>query len=459
MRLTRGVVKSIVKSTANLYLTGPADGRKLSLIQRGPILSSSDSLGCVHVVNKHKPKKRYTFPGAPLPTSALVAIGAQRSGPWMVGFGTAIVATVLVFSTGFSPVVSDPRVVPLLAGALAGLLVGLGAAWIAGRPMAAGDVHPDQEQELRERAQEVCGRLSRSRGAADWTRHDVDTELCDLVDKLEQPGPQWLDAAGFLDAWCRLHEAEQDLLLVDSREEVIGEALYDLLRVTNSMIPGKDQLDKELRGALPFLSNEAANQLGVSHAKALNEPVARERIRRVRVAINENREEQWAQIVRSRNGLLTAGAVTLGIAYLLVVMAVGFSAAPRPLASALVFALIGALVSATHQLLVRSDDPGDVEDFGFSSVKLAVVPVLSGVVAVLAVVLLTQVQLTLSGQSFGGSFTSWQATFDWRKNPSALLVAIIFGLAPSLFFSLVTSKVNDAMASIKSSQASGAATK
>jgi len=405
------------------------------------------------------PPKRYRFPGAPLPISATIAIGTRRAGPWMIGFVTAIVATVLVLSTGFSPLIPDRRVVPLLAGALAGLLAGVGAARIAGKATSAGALYPEQVQELRERAQEVCGRLIELQGPAGWNARDVDRSLGDLVQMLGRDGPQWLDATGFLDAWSQLHEAEQDLLLVDSTREVTSGALYDLLRVTNSMIPGKDQLQAELMAALPFLSNEAADQIRAPHVESLNEPVARKRIRHVRTAINEDREEQWAQIVRSRNGLLTAGAVTMGIAYLLVVLAVGFSAAARPMGSALVFALIGALVSATHQLFVRSNDPGDVEDFGFSAVKLAVVPVLSGVVAVLAVVLLTQIQLTLSGQSFGGSFTSWQAIFDWRKNPSALMVAIIFGLAPSFFFSLVQSRVDDAMASIRSSQASGAATK
>lgn len=434
----------IVNSAANLYLTREADQGYHQA--RG-------------MAEARRRRRAYAFPGAPLPISALVAIGTRRSGPWMIGFGTAIVATVLVLSTGFSPMISDPRVVPLLAGAVAGLITGVGAALVAGTATSPRDTYPEQEQELWERDRVVLGRLTAVRGSDGWIAQEVDTSLDDLARQLEQPGPQWLDATGFLNAWDQLHEAEQNLLLIDSTAEVIGEAMYDLLRLTNSLIPGKDQLEKELKAALPFLSNEAADQIGAHHVKPLNEQVARERIRNVRVAINEDREEQWAQIVRSRNGLLTAGAVSMGIAYFLVVMAVGFSAAARPLASALVFALIGALVSATHQLLVRSDAQGDVEDFGFSAVKLAVVPVLSALVAVLAVVLLTQIQLTLNGQSFGGSFTSWQATFDWRKNPSALTIAIIFGLAPSLFFSLVQSRVDNAMASIKSSQPSGAATK
>ncbi len=403
--------------------------------------------------------KEVNFVGWPLPNLFLLAIGTRRSGPWMTGFAVAIVVMVVVLGTKATLPNVDQRVVPLLAGAIAGLLVGVLVALTARSATCPATTFPDQEQELRQRAREAGARLAALQLKDDSVARIVETLLRSLDANLGRSGPHWLDGTGFLDAWTTLHESEENLLLIDSDVEVMAAALYDLLRLDNSKIAGKDALTAELKTSLPYLSKAAADQIGVKHAANTNPPVARRRIRCVRMAINEDREQQWDQIVRSRNGLLTTSAFAMGVAYLLVVLGVGFSAGSKAMGSALVFALIGALVSVAHQLLIRSNSQSDVEDFGFSTVKLIVVALLSGMVAVLGVVLLTQIQLTLSGQSLGGSFSSWQTTFDWRKNPSALEVAIIFGLAPSLFFSLVQSRVDSAMDSIKSSQPSGGATK
>jgi hypothetical protein len=397
-------------------------------------------------------------PGWPFPSTLLVALGSRRGGPWIAGLGAAIISTVIALGAHLSVPGMDHRLTPLLVGAVLGVAVGVALAFVARTANAACNTYPDQVQELVERVREAVGKLRASPISKPedlTTASTISNLLCGVLQKLEQQGPEWLDASGFLDCWNAVHEAEANLLLIAPDNEVISAALYDLLRLTGSSIAGRDALASELRTALPLLSDAAAVQVNQPAGGTHTPAVARARIRTVRIAVEQDREQQWDQIVRSRNGLLTAGVVALGIAYALVVLAVGFSAAPGALGSALVFALVGAVVSGTYQLQFRSNATNDVEDFGFTTVKIVVVPILAGIVAVLAIVFLTQFQLIISGQTLGGSFTSWQAIFDWRHNPSALATAIIFGFAPSLFFSLLQSKVDNAMKSIKSSQPSG----
>jgi hypothetical protein len=404
------------------------------------------------------PRNAPSFPGWPLPSSFLVAIGARRGGAWMFGFVVAIVATVIALGAHLSIPSWDHRLVPLLIGITVGLGVGVSLTFASRSASSACSTYPDQLKELHERVREAIGRLGASPIASDTddsTARNVVNLLCGLIGQLSKNGPEWLDGSGFLDSWAALHEAEENLLLIEVESEVTSSALYDLLRLNGSKIASKDALTTELRVALPLLSSSAAAQIGVPPAAAFTPDEARRRIRTVRIAIDEDREQQWDQIVRSRNGLITAGVVAMGIAYLLVVFGVGFSAAPNPLGSALVFALTGALVSGTYQLQFRSNAVNEVEDFGFTTVKIVVVPILAGLTAVLAIAFLTQFQLVVSGQTLGGTFSSWQATFDWRKNPTALATAILFGFAPSLFFSFLQNKADDALKSIKSSQPSG----
>jgi hypothetical protein len=401
-----------------------------------------------------------SFPGWPIPSSFLVAIGARRGGPWLFGFAVAIVTMVISLGDLATVAGQNAQVSAVLLGAGAGLLSVIVLALIALSANSACATYPDQVKELRERVREAQARLKGAeiKDDSDQTiAENVINLLCDVVKQLEIPGRGWLDGSGFLDCWTKIHEAEECLLLIEQESEVVGVATYDLLRLNGSQISGKDGLIAELKAAVPFLSASAAAQINTVPQQPPNPDVARRRIRTVRMAIDEDREQQWDQVVRSRNGLITAGVVTLGVGYLLVLLGIGLSAAPKAMEAALVLALIAVIVSASYQLLVRSNAQNDVEDFGFATVKLVVVPILAGVAALLAIVLVAEFQLVVGGQALGGTFNSWQATFDWRKNVGSVALAILVGFAPSLFFQIVQSKVDLALSSLKSSQPSGAA--
>lgn len=400
------------------------------------------------------------FPGWPIPSSFLVAIGARRGGPWLFGFAVGIAITVIALGDDSRVAGQSAQASAVLLGAGAGLLSVIVLALIVLSADSPCDTYPDQVKELRERVREAQARLIAADikdASCQSIADNVINLLCDVVTQLKTHGRGWLDGSAFLDCWSKLHEAEECLLLIEDESEVTGAATYDLLRLNGSQISGKDALIAELRAAVPFLSAAAAAQINATPQPQLNPDVARRRIRSVRMAIDEDREQQWDQVVRSRNGLITAGVVTLGFGYLLVILGIGLSAAPKAMEAALVLALIAAIVGASYQLLVRTNAQNEVEDFGYATVKLVVVPILGGVAALLAIVLVAEFQLIVGGQTLGGTFSSWQATFDWRRNIGSVALAILVGFAPSLFFQLAQSKVDQALNSIKSSQPSGAA--
>ncbi len=397
------------------------------------------------------------FSGRPLPSDLLAALGTRRGGPWLIGLASATLTTVLAYWVMGQLNWAVQQPLSVIAGIVAGWLLGWAFAALAGGIDEAKRAYPDQEQELRDRCGYGLARLATiTTTSTSPLKTEVERKLASIGTDLDLNGPRWLDAAGYLNAWTRLHEAEEDMLLIDSADDVVAAGHEDLLRLNGSEIPAKDKLAQEITESLLLIPVAPAV---ASPAVASPAGVAARRIRSVRMAINRERESSWDQVVRSRNGLITAAVVGLLISYLLVILAIGFRPQANSLVSALVFALVGASVSAAHQLFVRSQAHNDVEDFGYSNVQLLVAPIISGLVAVLAIVVLTQIQLTINGQTFGGSFTSWQTTFDWRKNSSGIGLAIVFGFAPSLLFSFLQRRVDGALSSINSSNSGGATAK
>lgn len=84
-----------------------------------------------------------------------------------------------------------------------------------------------------------------------------------LYDNCTQPssGLRWVLATGYVDLWRHLHRAEEALMLAEPEDHVIGEAVYDDLRLDGSHIPSADQLRIKLSSAVGVLDAEAKNFL------------------------------------------------------------------------------------------------------------------------------------------------------------------------------------------------------
>jgi hypothetical protein len=385
----------------------------------------------------------------------LIALGDRRTGQWSIGVATALVIMVVSNWLFAANGIQSGRFLSVVIGTIGGLITGLFMSNRAAAIKASTDAYPEQVQEIRERCCEAWGRLGSIEPSV--AKESIRRSLTHLESELERDGPQWLDGAGYLEAWSHLHDAEENLLLIDLSTNVAAAGMNDLLRLHNSRIAARPRLVDEIKEAIPHLSPIAGSSLTpyVPQPNPCDPDTAKQRIKNVRAAINEDREGKWRQVVKARNGLGLGVLAAAMITYLVVAVAIAIGVSSRALAAAAVFFAVGAAVSAAHQLAARSRNQSEVEDFGYANVKLLVGPSLSGLVAVLSVAALARANVNLFGHTFGGSFESWQATFDWTRNPDAIWIALVFGLTPSLLFAFLQGRVNGALDSLKSSQPSG----
>ena len=156
--------------------------------------------------------------------------------------------------------------------------------------------------------------------------------------------------------------------------------------------------------------------------------------------LNSYRDDLFERFVRIRNAMFAAlvyvGLVAVGVLALAVI------ALPRRLDDAVIAAmayyLVGALVGLFAELYgaSRGQHRGAVHDYGLAFVRLLTVPVLSGIAAVLGVVVT---------RLAGAAATDVPLTdiFALEEYPLGVLVAAIFGLTPGLLLERLRTETNE----------------
>lgn len=186
-----------------------------------------------------------------------------------------------------------------------------------------------------------------------------------------------------------------------------------------------------------------------------NLPEVSARLRQIRRAVNEYRDERWDGLVRARNRLVRSAVMTAWTAYGLLVLALALLVPRDSLAAGCVFFIVGALVGLVAQ--VRSDARHNlaVEEYGLTSARLyqtVLASGLAGVAGVLLMPFLAEVATAASGA------TEVQPTkaFNVALNPGQLILAAIFGLSPQVIFDRLTTsgeKYKDELANTQAAQA------
>ncbi len=271
---------------------------------------------------------------------------------------------------------------------------------------------------------------------------------------LRREGPGWLSGEAYLDAWEELHRGEEATAIFAPRSIARAMAAEDVERLRDSGIPQRNSLTDLAKAAMKRLEEQSPSVTQLEDA--------RQDVRFVRTTLNQYREEKWLALVGYRDVLmLTAAAVWFFLyASLLVVLAAGVMA--RPLTTASLFFLTGALVGLVSQMFGQSrSDPGAaVEDFGLGIARVLAMPVLSGAVALLGIGVVAALHISIGGQltlSIGaGGAVDWGTVFDWSKNGLGFGVAALFGLSPDRLLDFLKSANNIKMA-ISSTEASGRA--
>jgi hypothetical protein len=298
--------------------------------------------------------------------------------------------------------------------------------------------------------------------------------------ELDGDGVRWVTRLGYITAWQQLHRAEEAILMVESPAELLAEAVYDELRLTGSTMEHADTIRNMVVSSEAFLRQQlggpeapasatmmapiATEPLPTPALRLTVEPEARGAIQAARYALNQFIDETFAGIVRARNQLLRALIVAEVAGYLVLELAV---LADRPenravlhagVMAAVAFFLIGALVGVFNRVSVQARTDTAINDYGLSTMRLIVTPIVSGIAAVVGVVLvgvLYSAGLTSLVPSASGASpisTSLTQIFDLHR-PVGLVVAAVFGLTPTLVFDRLNTLAEGYKKDIKSTQA------
>jgi hypothetical protein len=188
------------------------------------------------------------------------------------------------------------------------------------------------------------------------------------------------------------------------------------------------------------------------------EAQARVVLSQVRYALDDYRDSRRDGIVRARNNLYTAGVFTGLTSTLLLVVAILGGAGTTAISAAAAFYLVGGLVGLFRQLRTAASKDSATDDFGLSTARLVETPLFSGLAAIGGVVLTAMVAAVIpatapTAVSALGKVPSLGQIFDVSKNPTGLIVAAVFGLAPSLLIARLEQRVDDYKSDLKSSEA------
>lgn len=230
--------------------------------------------------------------------------------------------------------------------------------------------------------------------------------------------PSWSTGSGYQDLWTGIHRAEEALLIAGTTDEFRASITHDLLRFEGSgMAPF---IGKELRQIEKDLDEDQGKgaELGP-------------RIRELRRAVNEYRDERWDALIRARLRLMRSALMTAWTSYVLLVLALALQVPRGTVTAGAVFFVVGALIGLVAQ--VRKDARRDeaVEDYGLMAARLYQTVLASGLAGV-GGVLLIPFLVEVVGSTSGGSSAPEPDAFDLSVNPGSLVLAAIFGLSPQI---------------------------
>jgi hypothetical protein len=261
----------------------------------------------------------------------------------------------------------------------------------------------------------------------------------------------WVQGTGYLSLWQLVHRAEETQIEFEPWESVVVRAQYDRARMSGSNLPNLDMYRTAIEQVLQY--NNGRKCPGTAQNGTVPQPPAepaggaiscerdaRTTVATVRRALNEYADQSRAGLVRSRIQLActTIAAGLMGYALLWVAMAANVPA--DQLRAAVVFYVVGALVSLVGRLRTDFGSETAIDDFGLSAMRHLTGPQLSGVAAVLGVGL-----LGLSGMTTGQtvSMEQFSHAFDVSLTPVNLVTAAVFGLTPGLLIGRLKAQSDD----------------
>jgi hypothetical protein len=289
----------------------------------------------------------------------------------------------------------------------------------------------------------------------------VERELCDCC--TAEPALRWVRATGYSNILRTLHRVEEMILAAQPDHAVVGDALNDYLSLTNSTVVERDKLIVDLRAAVYVIAPDAArtffNPAGpVTGAPEAKPTVveAREVLREVRFAINNFRDSRVDRQIGTRNSLFLVIWAGAGCTYLALGLAVIAGVPTNTLIAVSAYFLVAAIAGLLNRLRIEAGRSTAVEDYGLSLARLVASRLLSGLAGIGGVYLVAKSPAFLSAIAPGAATKlSVSQIFDLQHNELGLLVAVLFGFTPALFFSSLQRQSERFQQELESSQPAG----
>jgi hypothetical protein len=292
-------------------------------------------------------------------------------------------------------------------------------------------------------------------------------------DRHSGPALRWVLSSGYTGLRRELHRVEEALYSVESESQLVGDVLHDDLSLEDSGLRNRFTLRRMIRDGLGVIAPGASHTLLrpvpalppaaalASAAAADGAPVgsgtlthaeAREALREVRFAINDYRDDIMDSFALGRNKLIWTFLAVALTTYALVGLGMLFGIPKTALVSVSVLYLVASLVGLFNRLRVESSRSSVIEDHGLYLARLVTGAVLSGLAGVAGVYLIAQAPTFLSPLTATMTPTGAPTpaptprnladVYDLTTNQLALLVAAVFGLAPSTLTARLQAQVD-----------------
>jgi hypothetical protein len=127
------------------------------------------------------------------------------------------------------------------------------------------------------------------------------------------------------------------------------------------------------------------------------------------------------------------------VMFVFVSLAILFHVSPLHLEVATFFAFVGALAGLFGRLYIESQTEKTIDDYRLSTARLLVTPLLSGLAAVIGVLVVAKVS-TLDG------------IYTFKDLVTNLIIAATFGLTPNLLINRLQNKADEYKENLQSTQ-------
>jgi hypothetical protein len=369
-------------------------------------------------------------------------VGGLLATAWLL----PIIATVITVGAYVAPKAFPPdwkllSDSPVLAGPAIGLLIWLVLAAVYSPMASARYANGASYADLAERLVGLDAHLSAVPLTSRTSAFQEASQHRDFIAaELRSKGPRWIAAIGYIALWQRMHRADEALVDIEPRSQVVSDALDDEWRLRDSTIDNHADLLTDLEAARQYLMTQGVADGATRGIRS--ETQARALLRKVRYAIDDFRDKRRAALVRARDLLMGTMIITELFAFALLALAVVNGAPRSAVVAGIVFFLVGALVGLFNRLAQQAGSGTMAEDYSLAGVGLVLTPTLSGLAAVGGVALTGMLAMSgLTGlvQPNGTATASAPVTvpmladiFDLNRFRIGLLIAALFGGTPAI---------------------------